>query len=54
MLLDINTKLNDLETLHSSENVPFFFRQASENKREQLRRYLEKTGVVDSLTSGTV
>ncbi|XP_008320943.1 c-Myc-binding protein [Cynoglossus semilaevis] len=28
--------------------------KASENKREQLRRYLEKTGVVDSLTSALV
>lgn len=27
-------------------------RQASDSKREQFRRYLEKAGVVDSLTSG--
>lgn len=26
--------------------------QASDTKREQFRRYLEKAGVVDSLTSG--
>ncbi|KAG8009859.1 hypothetical protein GBF38_013915 [Nibea albiflora] len=29
-----------------------YIRQASDPKREQFRRYLEKAGVVDSLTSG--
>lgn len=32
----------------------FFLLQPSEGKREEFRRYLEKTGVMDALTKGLV